>query len=107
MASLATGSHRIGRRQAVLATTGFLLVLCAYSWLFVSAEVLPAGGEAGGSLTRFDLQLLLLTNPIETIAGWCAGDLDHFGMRYRLGVLLVASLVVGSACCLGHWLLSR
>ena len=107
MASLATGSHRIGRRQAVLATTGFLLVLCAYSWLFVSAEVLPAGAEAGGSLTRFDLQLLLLTNPIETIAGWCAGDLDHFGMMYRLGVLLVASLVVGSACCLGQWLLSR
>lgn len=105
--SPAGGPRRIGRQGAVLATTGFVLAFCSYSWLFVSAEVFPAGVGGDGGLTRFDLQLLLLTNPIETIAGWCAGDLDHFGMVHRLGVLLIASLVVASACCLGQRLLSR
>ena len=107
VASPVGGARRFGRPAALLATAGFLLAFFSYGWLFVSAEVFPSAVADETGLTRFDVQLLLLTNPLETIAGWCDGDLDHFGMLHRLEVLLVAGLVVVSARCLGQWLLRR
>ena len=84
-----------------------MLLLCLYGWLFAATEVF-SGGELGASpLTRFDLQVLLVGNPVESIAGWYAGDIDHFGIRWRLGVLLLGGLLLGSARCLGQQLLAR
>ena len=107
VAAPAEGTPLGGRWKMALVGCGFLLAFLGYSWLFVSTEVFPTGGAAGGGLTRLDLQLLLLTNPMESITGWYAGDAGHFGMVHRWGVLLVAGLVVASAYCLGQYVLTR